>query len=58
MGTETFSKVIPPQSKMAAISLGDGAGALVLGQRPGARLLSAFFETDGTLSFLVARPAA
>ena len=53
VGTETFSKVVPPQSKMAAVSLGDGAGALVLGRRSSARLLSAFFETDGTLGKLI-----
>ncbi|MCA1826473.1 MAG: 3-oxoacyl-ACP synthase III family protein [Myxococcales bacterium] len=58
VGTETFSKVIPPQSKIAAISLGDGAGALVIGRRPGARLLSSFFETDGALGKLISSDGA
>jgi 3-oxoacyl-[acyl-carrier-protein] synthase-3 len=58
VGTETFSKVIPPQSKQAAISLGDGAGALVLGRRDHGALLSAFFETDGTLGKLISTDGA
>lgn len=53
VGTETFSKVIPKASKMAAVSLGDGAGALVLGRVPGARLLGASMNTDGNLAGLV-----
>ena len=53
VGTETFSRVIPKQSKMAAVSLGDGAGALVLGRVPGARLLAASMDTDGDLAGLV-----
>ena len=53
VGTETFSKVIPRKSKMAAVSLGDGAGALVLGRVPGARLLAASMNTDGNLAGLV-----
>jgi 3-oxoacyl-[acyl-carrier-protein] synthase-3 len=53
VGADTFSKVIPPQSKVAALSLADGAGALVLGPKKGARLESLFFETDGTLGNLL-----
>lgn len=53
VGTETFSKVIPKHHKMAAVSLGDGAGALVLGRVPGARLAAASMDTDGDLAGLV-----
>lgn len=55
VATETFSKVIPPQHKDAVMSLGDGAGALVLGEGSGA-LLAAALETDGTLAHLVNTP--
>jgi 3-oxoacyl-[acyl-carrier-protein] synthase-3 len=58
IGTETFSKVVPPQSKIAAISLGDAAGALVVGRREGARLASIFLETDGTLGRLITTDGA
>lgn len=58
VGAETFSKVIPPQSKMAALSLGDGAGALVLDRRPQGALLSAYFDTDGTLGKLISTDGA
>lgn len=53
IGTETFSKVIPPAHRLARLSLGDGAGALVIGRREGARLVSAFLETDGALGHLI-----
>jgi 3-oxoacyl-[acyl-carrier-protein] synthase-3 len=53
VGADTFSKVIPPQSKVAALSLGDGAGALVLGDRPGASLDAVFLKTDGGLGGLI-----
>lgn len=53
VGTETFSKVIPPQSKMAQVSLADGAGALVLGRVDGARLRAVSMNTNGTLAGLV-----
>ncbi|MBL8955646.1 MAG: ketoacyl-ACP synthase III [Myxococcaceae bacterium] len=53
VGTETFSKVIPRQSKMAAVSLADGAGALVLGPVSGARLRGVSMNTDGSLAGLV-----
>jgi 3-oxoacyl-[acyl-carrier-protein] synthase III len=55
IGSETFSKVIPPDYKDSVMSMADGAGALVLGQGEGA-LLSAFMETDGSLGHLVNTP--
>ena len=51
-GAETFSKVLPPESRIAQLSLGDGAAALVVGRKEGAALLSAFLETDGALGRL------
>jgi 3-oxoacyl-[acyl-carrier-protein] synthase-3 len=51
VGSETFSKILPP-NKVAAVSLADGAGALVFGQGSGA-LLSAVMESDGHLAGLV-----
>lgn len=58
IGTETFSKVVPAASKIAAVSLGDGAGALVVGRREGARLASIFLETDGSLGRLITTDGA
>jgi 3-oxoacyl-[acyl-carrier-protein] synthase-3 len=58
VGADTFSKVIPPNSKVAALSLADGAGALVLGRKPGARLESLFFESDGTRGNLLTADGA
>jgi 3-oxoacyl-[acyl-carrier-protein] synthase-3 len=58
VGADTFSKVIPPQSKVAALSLADGAGALVLGRKRGARLESLFFESDGTRGNLLTADGA
>lgn len=58
VGAETFSKVIPPVSKAAALSLGDGSGALVWGRKSGARLESLFLETDGRLAGLVTTDGA
>ena len=53
IGAETFSKIIPPSSKMAAVALGDGAGALVVGPSPAARVDAIFLETDGALGRLI-----
>lgn len=53
IGADTFSKVLPPHSKLAALSLGDGAGALVLGHRPGSRIDALYLETDGGLGKLI-----
>lgn len=58
VGVDTFSKIIPPQSKLAALSLADGAGALVLGRRKGARLHSAALMTDGALGRLITTDGA
>ena len=57
-GAETFSKVLPPQSRIAQLSLGDGAAALVIGRKEGAALLSAFLETDGSLGRLITTDGA
>lgn len=54
VGAETFSKVIPHLHSTPMMSLGDGAGALVLGRRDGAGIHSAFLKSDGSLSHLVA----
>jgi 3-oxoacyl-[acyl-carrier-protein] synthase-3 len=51
-GAETFSKVLPHESRIAQLSLGDGAAALVVGRKEGAALLSAFLESDGSLGRL------
>jgi 3-oxoacyl-[acyl-carrier-protein] synthase-3 len=60
VGTETFSKVIPPRSKAAAVALGDGAGAIVLGKasHTGASLRSVFLCTDGGLGHLISTDGA
>ena len=57
-GAETFSKVLPPQSRIAQLSLGDGAAALVVGKKHGAALLSAFLESDGALGRLITTDGA
>ena len=58
VGAETFSKVIPPRHKMAVMALGDGAGALVVGRKPGAALRSAFLRSDGALGSLIGTAGA
>ncbi len=55
IGSETFSKVIPPESKATAMALGDGAAAVVLSRGPGA-MLSAALRTEGGLRHLVSTP--
>lgn len=57
VGTETFSKVIPPGHKMAALALADGAAALVVG-RGTSTLEALWFCTDGTRGGLVHTPGA
>jgi 3-oxoacyl-[acyl-carrier-protein] synthase-3 len=57
VGTETFSKVVPPANKMAALALGDGAGAIVLGRGQGA-IEGAYLATDGALGRLVTTDGA
>jgi len=58
VGVEAFSKVLPKTSKIAAVSLGDGAAAIVLERRPGTTLLSAALATDGNLGGLVTTDGA
>jgi 3-oxoacyl-[acyl-carrier-protein] synthase-3 len=58
VGADTFSKVIPSGSKLAALSLGDGAGALVLGRRENASLDAVFLKTDGALGGLITTDGA
>lgn len=53
VGAETFSKVIPPSHKPAVVSLGDGAGALVLDRAARGGIAAAFLATDGDLGRLV-----
>lgn len=53
VGTETFSKVVPPDHPMGLLSLGDGAGALVLGRKPGSALEGLFLRSDGNLGALI-----
>ncbi len=57
VGTETFSKVVPPQHPMGVVSLGDGAGALVLGRGAGA-LRALYARTDGRLAGLIGTTGA
>jgi 3-oxoacyl-[acyl-carrier-protein] synthase III len=58
VGTETFSKVVPPTHKMGVMSLGDGAGAIVLGPKPGAAVLGLHLESDGGLAGLIGTQGA
>lgn len=58
IGVETFSKIIPPHHRVAAMSLGDGGAALVIGSREGASLRSLFLETDGSLGRLITTDGA
>ncbi len=53
IGADTFSKVLPPSHKMAVLALGDGAGALVLGRKPGAQVRSVYMRSDGSLGALI-----
>lgn len=55
---ETFSKVVPPHAHLAALTLADGAGAMVLGRREGAALLGGFLKSDGRYGGLVNTPGA
>jgi 3-oxoacyl-[acyl-carrier-protein] synthase III len=57
VGAETFSKIIPRASKLAMLTLADGAAALVLGAGSGS-LLSAFLMSDGGLGHLVGTDGA
>ncbi len=57
IGAETFSKVIPKESKIAAVSLGDGAAAVVLSRGEGC-IASAALMTDGTLGGLITTDGA
>jgi 3-oxoacyl-[acyl-carrier-protein] synthase-3 len=58
IGTETFSKIVPPASKVAAMSLGDGAGSLVVGKVPGAVVESVSLQTDGRFGRLISTDGA
>ncbi len=57
IGAECFSKIIPQDSKVASLSLGDGAGALIVSRGKGS-LVSAYHRTDGTLGKLVSTSGA
>ena len=58
VGADTFSKVLPPTHKMAVMALGDGAGALVLGRKPGASVRSVYMRSDGSLGSLIGTDGA
>ncbi len=58
VGAETFSKVVPPTHKMGVMSLGDGAGALVVGRRPGSAVLGLSLRSDGSLGSLIGTDGA
>jgi 3-oxoacyl-[acyl-carrier-protein] synthase-3 len=58
VGVDAFSRVLPPHSRLAAISLGDGAAALVLGAREGSAVESVFLRTDGSLGQLITTDGA
>lgn len=53
VGVDAFSRVLPPHSRLAALSLGDGAAALVLGPRAGSAVEAIFLRTDGALGQLI-----
>ncbi|MBS2023281.1 MAG: 3-oxoacyl-ACP synthase III family protein [Deltaproteobacteria bacterium] len=58
IGAETFSKVLPAESRLAQLSLGDGAGAIVVGKKASASLRAAYLETDGSLGRLITTDGA
>lgn len=58
VGVDAFSRVLPPASRIAALSLGDGAAALVLGARAGSSVEALFLRTDGALGQLITTDGA
>ncbi len=52
VGADTFSAVLPPEHRLSACVMGDGAAALVLGPGPGT-LHAVHYDTDGSLGHLV-----
>ena len=53
IGTDTFSKILPPEERFAALSVGDGAGALLLSPAEGGcGLIAAGFDGDGAFHHL------
>jgi 3-oxoacyl-[acyl-carrier-protein] synthase III len=58
VGVDAFSRVLPPQSRIAAMSLGDGAAALVLGARKESAIESVYLKTDGSLGQLITTDGA
>lgn len=59
IGSDTFSKTVSRAERLLALSIGDGAGALVLGPAEGeVGMLGAFFGGDGSLHNAVTVPAA
>ncbi len=56
IGVDTFSKIIPPNHRLAALSLGDGAGAVVVGPHPSASVAAAYYCTDGGLGSFITTP--
>jgi 3-oxoacyl-[acyl-carrier-protein] synthase-3 len=58
VGVDAFSRVLPPHSRIAALSLGDGAAAVVLAPRPGSAVEAVFLRTDGALGQLITTDGA
>lgn len=56
VGTDTFSKIVPPRDALAALAFGDGAGAVVIVPNGDRGLRSAAFASDGSLGHLAAAP--
>lgn len=57
IGAETFSKILPKANKVAAVSMGDGAGAIVIARGVG-RIAGVAMETDGKLGGLATTDGA
>ncbi|MEQ9495524.1 MAG: 3-oxoacyl-[acyl-carrier-protein] synthase III C-terminal domain-containing protein [Deltaproteobacteria bacterium] len=49
VGADAFSLMIPPDAPLAALALGDGAGAVVLLPHDRGGLLASTFDADGTI---------
>ncbi len=49
VGADAFSLMIPPDAPLAALALGDGAGAVVLVPHDRGGLLASTFDADGTI---------
>lgn len=58
IGADAYSRVLDYTDRRTCVLFGDGAGAVVLGRRPGgAGMLASALNSDGTLTDLVRIPA-